>query len=142
MNTYHLAIYIYIYFFFYKNAVYLSKYCDCSVLKFFLNAPNKLANFKDKLNPYKTEHFFSPSFQNLTNGPKWTSDGVIDLAVHIQSTATGKNGALTEVATYNNSDGFHVFNNRLYLNLFHDFGNRTLTVVSWTVSSTKAKDLT
>lgn len=64
---------------------------------------------------------------------KWTNDGVLDATVQISSTQVGRNGILAEVATYNHTDGFRVKDDRLYQNLFKDFANRTLKVVSWTV---------
>lgn len=65
---------------------------------------------------------------------KWTKDGVLDATVQISSTQVERNGTLAEVATYNYTDGFRVKDDRLYQNLFKDFANRTLKVVSWTVS--------
>lgn len=64
---------------------------------------------------------------------KWTNDGVLDATVQISSTQVGRNGILAEEATYNHTDGFRVKDDRLYQNLFKDFANRTLKVVSWTV---------
>lgn len=79
---------------------------------------------------------FQNSMQENLENMKWTKDGVLDATVHISSTQAGRNGTLAvvaEVATYNYTDGFRVKDGRLYQNLFKDFANRTLKVVSWTV---------
>lgn len=76
---------------------------------------------------------FQNSMQDNLENIKWTKDGILDATVHISSTQAGRNGTLAEVATYNYTDGFRVKDGRLYQNLFKDFANRTLKVVSWTV---------
>lgn len=78
-------------------------------------------------------YIFQNSMQENLENIKWTKDGVLDATVHISSTQAGRNGTLAEVATYNYADGFRVKDGRLYQNLFKDFANRTLKVVSWTV---------
>ncbi|XP_061182395.1 glutamate receptor ionotropic, delta-1-like [Saccostrea echinata] len=72
------------------------------------------------------------SLQEILGTSSWTSAGSWDNTIYIHSCQAGQNVTFSEVATYNYLDGFRVQDDRLFKNLFKDFGNRTLTVVSWT----------
>ncbi|XP_062588606.1 glutamate receptor ionotropic, delta-1-like [Saccostrea cucullata] len=61
--------------------------------------------------------------------------------VYIHSSQTGQNETFSEVATYSYLEGFRVQDDRLFKNLFKDFGNRTLTVVSWTSTPFTIREL-
>ncbi|XP_048763406.2 glutamate receptor ionotropic, delta-2-like [Ostrea edulis] len=80
-------------------------------------------------------HLLQSLVKNLIQGSlgtlAWTLYGAQDSTVYIYSSQTGHN-TFTKVATYKYTTGFHADDSRLFKNVFKDFGNRTLRVVSWT----------